>query len=429
MKRTFLLVFASILFLFVTGCVTTTATTTTAPNPDSRYCTLNAASGTYVCSMTWTAYFKTTVSLKLYYRPGEDYVVSDVFTAVGNLLRHHHELLDRYAAYPGIVNVFALNQGASVDSGDGTFGKTVVSRDLFDALQTVLSTQSEVAGEGPLLFNAALGPVLTLWHDARESATCTLADNALSDVCTPPAESLLDASYNTDPNDVLLDEANLTVAFAKPGMSLDLGGFGKGYVSEIVADLLDSENITYLLNSGSSNIKAGGTNPLQESGDFMIGLTRPSFANPVSFDYSTLYFAILQVPSGTSVVTSGPYQNYFLGEDGTLYHHIIDPRTNRPGGDSVTVAIEGPTSVTITPPDAFLSVTVFCEDGGRGDILSTTLFLLTPAEGLAYVEADPAIEAVWYLGDGTITVSSGLARSTIEVDNGGGTLPLIGFVD
>lgn len=377
--------------------------------------------------MTWTAYFKTTVSLKLYYLAGDDYDVAAVLGSVGDVFRHYHELLDRYAGYDGVTNIYLLNQGSSVDSGDGTFGKTVVSQDLFDALETVLSTQKAVAGEGPLLFNAALGPVLTLWHDARESESCTTIDDLTSaSYCTPPADALLDALYNVDPDDVLLDGETLTVSFAKPGMSLDLGGFGKGYVSEIVADLLDSQGITYLLNSGSSNIKAGGRNPRNENGDFLIGLTRPFFANPLSSDLADLYFAILRIPEDISVVTSGPYQNYFLGEDGRLYHHIIDPRTNRPGGVPVTVTILGSTSATVSPADALLSVTVFCEDGAKGDILSTTLFLMTPAEGLSYVEADPSIEAVWYLADGTITVSSGLEESSIDIGEGE-SLPLIGF--
>ena len=425
MKRIYLLSFLLILSVLATGCATTT-TTTSLPNPDSRYCSLNAASGAYVCAMTWTAYFKTTVSLKLYYQEGDDYSVSETFTAVGNLLRHYHELLDRYSPYPEIVNVYSLNLGSSTESGEGTYGKTVVSPDLFFALREVLATQAEVAGDGPLLFNAALGPVLTLWHDARESESCTVADNLVSDVCVPPSGELLGAPYPTDPDDVLLDEQNLTVAFAVPGMSLDLGGFGKGYVSELVSDLLDAQGATYLLNAGSSNIKAGGTNPLQESGDYFIGLTRPSFKSAGSLGYEDLYFSILQVPHGTSVVTSGPYQNYFLGEDGTLYHHIVDPRTNRPGGVKITLAVEGPTEVAISPSDALLSVTVFCEDGGKGDILSTTLFLLSPEEGLAYVQAHSGLEAVWYFADGTIVVSDGLSQSTIEVQEGV-NLPLIGY--
>lgn len=425
MKKTFLLFLILVLSVLATGCATTT-TATALPNPDSRYCSLNAASGAYVCTMTWTAYFKTTVTLKLYYREGDAYSVAETFTAVGDLLRHHHELLDRYAPYSGIVNVFSLNAGSSADSGDGTYGKTVVSQDLFEALTEVLNLQAEVAGDGPLLFNAALGPVLTLWHDARESETCTVADNLVSDVCVPPADALLDAAYPTDPEDVLLDAENLTVAFAKPGMSLDLGGFGKGYVSEIVSDLLDSLGATYLLNSGSSNIKAGGANPLQESGDYFIGLTRPSFESAVSSSYTDLYFSILQVPAGTSVVTSGPYQNYFLGEDGKLYHHIVDPRTNRPGGVAITLDVNGPADVTVSPSGALLSVTVFCEDGGKGDILSTTLYLMTPAEGLAYVQAHAGLEAVWYFADGTIVVSQGLSESTIEVQEGV-NLPLIGY--
>lgn len=410
-----LLLLLSVLFF---GCGKTT--TTTFANPDSQFCDLDSASGTYTCSMRWTAYFKTGIELKVYYRATDQYDVSDLFYEVGDILAHYHQLFDKYNPYTGIENIYTINRDSSLDMEDGTYGAKTVSIDLFSALQAVLLSQRAVAKDGPLLFNAALGPLLQIWHDARESETCGTAGNLISPICARPGAELLALTYPTDPEDILLDPEAQTIRFAVPGMGLDLGGFGKGYVSELIADRLDALDIVYLLNSGNSNIKAGGINPQRETGDFFIALTKPTFT------MNTEYFAVLQIPDDLSVVTSGAYQNYFIGEDDNrLYHHIIDPRTKLPGGAAITLLADNLSTVTLTPGDSLMSVTVFCEDGGKGDILSTSLYLMTLQEGQAYVEADPDIEAVWYQWDGTVTVSSGLNRTQIEITEGL-YLPLIG---
>lgn len=420
MKKSLLLLLMLSLSLAVVGCRTTT--TTTRSNPDSQYCSIDSASGTYVCAMSWTAYFKTTITLKLYYTASDTYDVSDLFSEVRDVLLHYHQLFDKYNPYSGVENIYTINRDSSEPDGD-VYGTKTISSDLFSALTEVLAAQQEISGDGIELFNIALGPVLQLWHDARENEACTLMNDLSTKVCTPPDSSLLSASYNTDSNDVLLDSEFLTISFAKSGMALDLGGFGKGYVSEILSDILDGRGVTYLLNSGSSNIKAGGENPLRETGDYFIVLTQPTF------NLNTEYFAVLQIPEDLSVVTSGSYQNFFIGEeDHIIYHHIIHPTSRYPGESSATLTFSGSDEAIVSPTDTVMSVTVFCEDGGIGDILSTTLYLMSLEDGLAYVEADPSIEAVWYQFDGTITRSSGLTQSTMEVTPGV-IKPLIGLAD
>jgi len=91
------------------------------------------------------------------------------------------------------------------------------------------------------------------------------------------------------------------------------------------------------------------------------------------------------------VVTSGNYQRYFKEIDtGDVYHHIIDPRTNYPGGDC-------------------MSVTVIYPDSALADIYSTAIYLLTVEEGLDFVNNTLELEAVWYGYDGKITYSNGFS--------------------
>jgi thiamine biosynthesis lipoprotein len=229
--------------------------------------------------------------------------------------------------------------------------------------------------------------VLSIWHDARENAACTESlDGVLT--CPVPSDEVLAGPFATDLSDLLLDAETRSVAFAEPGMALDLGGFAKGYVSEIVTDYLDGLSVDYIFNAGNSNVKSGGVNPNNDTGLYYIALMRPAYGASLESDY----YAYLQVPGGMALVTSGSDQRFFVGAaDGEIYHHIIDPRTNRPGGEA-------------------MAVTIILEDGAKGDAYSTAIFLLSVADGLAFVEATPGLEAVWYLKDGTVVSSSGMGN-------------------
>jgi thiamine biosynthesis lipoprotein len=411
MKKIMVFLLLSLISIALLGCVTTE---TTRSNPDDRFCALNAKSGAYLCASSWTSYFDTTISLSLYYQATDTYTVADVFTETGEILKQYHELFDKYHAYPGIENVFSINADSSVPDGI-LYGTTVISQELYDALDLVLANENKVTSGGVELFNVALSPILSLWHEARDGETCYLATNLVSSVCVPPEEALLDSLYNTDSSDIVMDPEALTIAFQKPGMGLDLGGYGKGYVSEILTDWLDGQSLTYLLNAGNSNIKAGGTNPNREDGHFYIALTQPTF----TLTLAASYFAYLRIPSGLSIVTSGSYQNYFVGEtDDLIYHHIVDPRTNHPGGDQITLTFDENGDPVLTPAGAVMSVSILCENGAFGDIYSTSVFLLSFEEGLAFIESEPDLEAIWFQYDGTITLSSGLSLSEIEISTG-----------
>ena len=54
-------------------------------------------------------------------------------------------------------------------------------------------------------------------------------------------------------------------------------------------------------------------------------------------------------------VTSGGYQRYFTGPDGTVYQHILDPKTGWP--------VQGD----------LLSVTIVADNGTMADAYSTAL--------------------------------------------------------
>ncbi len=341
-------------------------------NPDEQYCVESSVKGVYVCQKTWTSYFDAPIVLKLYYEKDSDYVITDIFSTVEDMLRMYHRLLDKYNEYPSLTNIYSINH-RNADT-------LTIDPELYSAIQFALENENEVTLGGELLFNIALGPILDIWHDARESDECENLPGY--SVCPLPDPELLEHEYPTDPDDIVMDPENLTITFLHSLMKLDVGGYAKGYASEKVTDYLDGLGINYILNCGESNLKAGGTNPTRDDGLFYIGLREPAIGLiPASF------YAYVKITEGVSVVTSGNYQRYFIGaDDDKIYHHIIDPRTNYPGGEA-------------------MSVTVFYEDGAKADIYSTAVYLMTIAEGLAYVNATDNLEAIWYLDGGTTVVS------------------------
>ncbi|MBN2504489.1 MAG: FAD:protein FMN transferase [Bacilli bacterium] len=358
-----LLIFMFLLVVSLSGCNS---------NPNDEYCVEGSVKGVYVCQKTWTSYFDAPISLKLYHEKDSDFSVTDVFEAVETILMTYHRYFDKYNAYPNVTNIFSINH-RQTDTVE-------IDPELLEAIQFALTNENQILVGDEILFNIALGPVLDIWHDARESDACE--DLPGYSICPIPDENLLTIDYPTDPNDIVLDEEASTISFLKSLMKLDVGGYAKGYVSELVSDYLDSLDLDYIFNCGESNLKAGGSNPLREDGLFYIGLKEPV----IQF-IPTSFYAYLKIPEGISIVTSGNYQRYFIGEDdGLVYHHIIDPRTNYPGGES-------------------MSVTVFYEDGAKADIYSTAIYLMTIDEGLAFVDNTPGLEAIWYLDDGSTVVS------------------------
>ncbi|MDD4354493.1 MAG: FAD:protein FMN transferase [Candidatus Izemoplasmatales bacterium] len=340
-----------------------------AKNPNPEYCAVGQTDGVFVCSKTWSLYFgPTPISLKLYLSIEDEVEVEAIYEQVESLIVEYHQLFDKYHEYDGIENVYTINHHG--------LQPTILNELLYDAIAFGLAHEGDIQVDGVNLFNIALGPVLSVWHDARESSQCV--DN----VCPIPRDAIDNGTFATDSSKILLNPANQSITFLEEGMAIDLGGYGKGYVAEVISDYLDTLSVNYLLNAGNSNLKAGGENPDREDGHYYIGLIEPNLSESLFFDFYTY----LRIPDGISIVTSGNYQNYFFGPDLTVYHHIIDPRTHYPGGEA-------------------MSVTILSEDGALLDIYSTAIYLMTVEEGLDFVNQTDGMEGVWYLPDKTIVYS------------------------
>lgn len=275
---------------------------------------------------------------------------------VYDLLLEYHQLFDIYNDYEGIHNLKTVNDCAGI-------APVKVDSRIIDLLKDCRSYYDATGGK----VNVAMGSVLNLWHVARNDGLNDPANAKL-----PDADALTAAAEHCRFDDVILDEENSTVYLADPQLRLDVGAIAKGWSVQRVCEQAPEG----LLISVGGNVCSTG--PRDAAGTpWVIGVQNP--------DGGDGFLHTLYLTRG-SMVTSGDYQRAYM-VDGKLYHHIIDPDT-------------------LYPSLYWRSVTVFCEDSGLADAMSTALFVLSQEDGQKLLDSLWA-EAMWVAADGTILYSPG----------------------
>lgn len=145
------------------------------------------------------------------------------------------------------------------------------------------------------------------------------------------------------------------IFLSRAGMSLDLGGVGKEYAVDRVANMAAQHGIANVLVDFGQDLSVRGTPTGKPA--WHIGLEDP--ANPGKCWTGVAI-------RDKAVATSGDYLRHFV-INGRRYGHIIDPRTGYPVDN-------GCRAVSVIAPT--------CTIAG---ILSTTAFILGPTEGLELI--------------------------------------------
>ena len=139
---------------------------------------------------------------------------------------------------------------------------------------------------------------------------------------------------------------------------VDLGAVAKGFAVDRAWEQLDGGDL--LLDLGG-NLRARG-------GKWHTGVRNPFDAEATA--------AAFDLNDGEAVATSGNYER-FVERDGRRFSHILDARTGQ--------SVSGTAGVTVIAASALLA-----------DGLSTTLFILGPKEGPAFLKRHyPGIAALW----------------------------------
>lgn len=175
-----------------------------------------------------------------------------------------------------------------------------------------------------------------------------------------------------------------------PGLRLDLGGMGKGWTVDRAADRLQGLG-PFLINAGG-DIFAYHSPPGQKGWE--INLTHPSQPDR----------AIARLYLHHRALATSTIGKRRWWKDGRLMHHLIDPRTGRPG-----------------QTDA-LSVSVMASRAVLADIYAKITLLLGTEAGLLYLQTLPEVEGLIFTGDARIHYTTGFEAALDRLDPGGYSL-------
>lgn len=237
-------------------------------------------------------------------------------------------------------------------------------------------------------FDPTLQPLLNLWGFGSEGTEGGI----------PSDEAIAEAKAKTGWHKVTVISP-ATLCKSQPEISLALGGIAKGYGVDAVGAILEKSGYENWFVEIGGEVVAKGQNP--DGVPWKIGIQYPD-TNPMDDRLQ----GIVHLSHG-AVATSGDYRNY-ISVDGTIYSHILDPRTGR------------------TALSATASVSVYASNCTDADALATALFVMGADEGIAWVERTPGIEAMFLErnDDGSIKerFSSGFTAATgyISMDDASG---------
>ncbi|MBN9326292.1 MAG: hypothetical protein BGO38_13935 [Cellulomonas sp. 73-145] len=161
------------------------------------------------------------------------------------------------------------------------------------------------------------------------------------------------------------------------GAPIDLGGIGKGLAVRRAARALVGAGSAVLVDAGGDEW-LGGAGP--DGNGWTVGVEDPhGGADPV---------LVLSV-TDRGCATSSVRRRHWAAPDGTSVHHLVDPRTGRPGGPGLA-------AVTVLHPDPMWA-----------EVWSKTLFLA----GVVEVEAQAHVRelaAAWVTDSGAVRVSAAM---------------------
>lgn len=255
----------------------------------------------------------------------------------------------------------------SISSSDGDIARLNTDKQatLSDDTIALLKRAQKISASTGGLFACTIEPVMEAW--GFTNGNYTVPDDAT-------LQSLL---AHVDDTQIAIDGNTVTIP---ADVKVDLGGIAKGFTSDRVMELFSADGVTSGIISLGGNVQTLGTKP--DGSLWRVGIQDP--------DDSSGIIATIEV-ADKAVITSGGYQRYFE-QDGTTYHHIIDPRTGMPADSGLT------------------SVTIVSDDGTLADGLSTSLFIMGKEAALDYWRAHrDNFDVILVASDGSITISEGLA--------------------
>ena len=160
-------------------------------------------------------------------------------------------------------------------------------------------------------FEVTVGPLVRLWRTAGQRGQL------------PTSEEIEAARAVTGCAHLSFDPENFTIRYDRPGVEIDLGGYGKGYAIERAVEILREYGVTNgLLHGGTSSVAVIGSKP------WSIRLQDPLPPETIELRDQAL---------SVSAIHGRKFQ-----AGGREYGHVIDPATGQPVEGVLATAAIGP---------------------------------------------------------------------------------------
>jgi thiamine biosynthesis lipoprotein len=216
--------------------------------------------------------------------------------------------------------------------------------DTFECLKISAEMSRETGGA----FDVTVGLLVDCWRDEEKKPR------------TPTPRELQSARAHTGMHLILFDEPTHAIALAASPVRVDLGGIGKGYAVDKMAEMLREWSIDRaLIHGGFSSVLALDAPRGTEGWPVTL-------SHPLDRRRTLARLALERVAVSGSGVEKGP--------------HIIDPRCGEP--------VRGK-----------IAAWSIASDATRADALSTAFMLMTPDEITGYCAEHPKVRALLVVQD------------------------------
>jgi thiamine biosynthesis lipoprotein len=299
------------------------------------------------------------MSTEITYKAFGENAASAVAEAKAVLLRLEN-ILSRFI--PG-SEVSMINQNAGK-------GYVNVSTETFE----VLSCASRISEISRGLFDITVAPLIDLWRYKHSFQV-------------PEDERIQRALSLVNYHDLMLNPDEKSASLRRSEQSIDLGGIGKGYISDCLVKTLQKYGVVSAFVNIGGNVSTLGNKP--DGSSWSVGIRHPR--------HDGCLIGAVKV-TGQAVVTSGDYERYFIDRTGQRRHHIINPTTGYP--------VES----------GLISVTVVADSAMIADGLSTAIFASGMDKGLGYLTQFSGVDVVLVDNRQRIFITRGLKEiyQTVE---------------
>jgi thiamine biosynthesis lipoprotein len=191
-------------------------------------------------------------------------------------------------------------------------------------------------------FDVSVGPLVELWGFGATERSETI----------PSEDQINKLLGRVGYEKIQLRREPPAVSKQIPGLRIDLSAVAKGYAVDVLAEILEQQDVNnYLLEIGGELQIAGHRG---DGTPWQIAIERPV--------EDTREVAAIFPLTDTGLATSGNYRNFYM-EDGQRYSHTIDPVSGKPIRHKLA------------------SVTVLDQSSARADALATALMVMGEEKG------------------------------------------------